>query len=40
MVHAFFSICGVSFGPLGVGCMAVRVFYSGWIEYFGGQRLY
>jgi len=32
----FFSTCGVSFGPLGFGCKATRVFDSGWIEYFGG----
>jgi hypothetical protein len=26
---------GVSFGPLGTGYRAMRVFDSGWIEYFG-----
>jgi hypothetical protein len=32
----FFSINGVSFGPLEVGYKTKRVFDSGWIEYFGG----
>jgi len=36
----FFSTYGASFGPLGVGYRATRVFDSGWIEYFGGQCLY
>jgi hypothetical protein len=27
------------FGLLEVGYRATRVFYSGWIEYFGGQGL-
>jgi len=36
----FFSTYGVSFGPLGVGYTAARVFDSGWIEYFGGQVIY
>jgi hypothetical protein len=31
---------GVSFNPLEVGYRATKVFYSGWIEYFGGQGLY
>jgi hypothetical protein len=31
---------GVSFGPLGVGYTATRIFYSGWVEYFGGQGMY
>lgn len=36
----FFSTYGVSFGPLGLGYKATRVFDSGWMEYFGGQGLY
>jgi NADH-ubiquinone oxidoreductase chain 5 len=36
----FFSTYGVSFGPLGFGYGSMRVFDSGWIEYFGGQGLY
>jgi len=36
----FFSTYGISFGPLGVGYKATKVFDSGWIEYFGGQGLY
>jgi NADH-ubiquinone oxidoreductase chain 5 len=36
----FFSTYGVSFGPLGIGYRATRVFDSGWMEYFGGQGLY
>jgi len=36
----FFSTYGVSFGPLGVGYKATKVFDSGWMEYFGGQGLY
>ena len=36
----YFSTYGVSFGPLGVGYKATKVFDSGWIEYFGGQGLY
>lgn len=36
----FFSTYGVSFGPLGFGYDSMRVFDSGWIEYFGGQGLY
>jgi NADH:ubiquinone oxidoreductase subunit 5 (subunit L)/multisubunit Na+/H+ antiporter MnhA subunit len=31
---------GAFFGRLEVGYMAIRVFDSGWIEYFGGQVLY
>jgi hypothetical protein len=31
---------GVSFGPLGAGYRATRIFDSGWIEYFCGQGLY
>jgi hypothetical protein len=31
---------GVSFGPLGVGYKATKVFDSAWMEYFGGQCLY
>ena len=30
----FFSTYGMSFGPLGVGYRATRVFDSGWMEYF------
>ena len=41
MVYTFFfSTYGVSFGPLGVGYKATKVFDSGWMEYFGGQGLY
>jgi membrane-associated protease RseP (regulator of RpoE activity) len=40
MVYGFFLTYGVSFGPLGIGYMATKVFDSGWIEYFGGQVLY
>nr|YP_001256894.1 NADH dehydrogenase subunit 5 [Reticulitermes flavipes]ABN10425.1 NADH dehydrogenase subunit 5 [Reticulitermes flavipes] len=36
----FFSTYGVSFGPLGFGYSSMRVFDSGWMEYFGGQGLY
>ena len=36
----FFSTYGVSFGPLGLGYRATRVFDSGRIEYFGGQGIY
>nr|ABN10490.1 NADH dehydrogenase subunit 5 [Reticulitermes virginicus] len=36
----FFSTYGVSFGPLGIGYSSMRVFDSGWMEYFGGQGLY
>jgi hypothetical protein len=36
----FFSTYGASFGPLGIGYRATRVFDSGWMEYFGGQGLY
>nr|QXT44304.1 NADH dehydrogenase subunit 5 [Anenteotermes polyscolus] len=36
----FFSTYGVSFGPLGVGYSATKVFDSGWMEYFGGQGMY
>lgn len=36
----FFSTYGVSFSPLGFGYRSIRVFDSGWIEYFGGQGLY
>nr|ASM93509.1 NADH dehydrogenase subunit 5 [Reticulitermes speratus kyushuensis] len=36
----FFSTYGVSFGPLGLGYSSMRVFDSGWMEYFGGQGLY
>jgi NADH-ubiquinone oxidoreductase chain 5 len=36
----FSSTYGVSFGPLGFGYGSMRVFDSGWIEYFGGQGLY
>jgi len=36
----FFSTYGVSFSPLEIGYRATRVFYSGWMEYFGGQVLY
>jgi len=36
----FFFTYGVSFGLLGVGYTATRVFDSGWIEYFGGQGIY
>nr|YP_009351034.1 NADH dehydrogenase subunit 5 [Planicapritermes planiceps]AQP28422.1 NADH dehydrogenase subunit 5 [Planicapritermes planiceps] len=36
----FFSTYGVSFGPLGLGYEATKVFDSGWMEYFGGQGLY
>jgi hypothetical protein len=36
----FFSTYGVSFGPLGLGYRATRVFDSGWMEYFGGLGLY
>jgi hypothetical protein len=36
----FFSTYGVSFGPLGSGYRSMRVFDSGWMEYFGGQGLY
>jgi hypothetical protein len=32
----FFSIYGVSFGPLEAGYKTKRVFDSGCIEYFGG----
>lgn len=35
----FFSIYGVSFGPLGVGYCATKVFDSGSMEHFGGQGL-
>ena len=31
---------GVSFGCLGIGYRAMRIFDSGWMEYFGGQGLY
>jgi NADH-ubiquinone oxidoreductase chain 5 len=36
----FFSTYGVSFGPLGLGYRATKVFDSGWMEYFGGQGIY
>jgi hypothetical protein len=36
----FLSTYGDSFCPLGVGYREMRIFYSGWIEYFGGQGLY
>nr|URH16926.1 NADH dehydrogenase subunit 5 [Microcerotermes papuanus] len=36
----FFSTYGVSFGPLGLGYKATKVFDSGWMEYFGGQGMY
>jgi len=39
-LYLFFSTCGVSFGPLGVGYTATRIFDSGWMEYFGGQGIY
>ena len=35
-----FSTYGVSFGHLGAGYRATRVFDSGWMEYFGGQGIY
>jgi NADH-ubiquinone oxidoreductase chain 5 len=35
----FFSTYGVYFGPLGFCYRSMRVFDSGWIEYFGGQGL-
>jgi NADH-ubiquinone oxidoreductase chain 5 len=35
----FYSTYGFSFDPLGIGYMAVSVFDSGWVEYFGGQVL-
>jgi len=35
-----FSTHVFSFGTLGVGYKATRVFDSVWIEYFGGQILY
>ena len=36
----FFSTYGVSFGPLGVGYRATKVFAAGLMEYSGGQGLY
>jgi len=36
----FFSTYGISFGPLGIGYRATRVFDSGWMEYFSGQGIY
>nr|QGA46886.1 NADH dehydrogenase subunit 5 [Reticulitermes tibialis] len=36
----FFSTYGVSFSPLWLGYGSMRVFDSGWMEYFGGQGLY
>ena len=33
----FFSTYGVSFSPLEIGYRATRVFYSGWMGYFGGR---
>jgi NADH-ubiquinone oxidoreductase chain 5 len=36
----FFSTYGVSYGSLEVGYKVTRIFYSGWIEYFGGQGIY
>jgi NADH-ubiquinone oxidoreductase chain 5 len=35
----FFSTYGVFFMPMGVGYRTKKVFDSGWIEYFNGQRL-
>nr|YP_009711357.1 NADH dehydrogenase subunit 5 [Reticulitermes tibialis]QGA46873.1 NADH dehydrogenase subunit 5 [Reticulitermes tibialis] len=36
----FFSTYGVSFSSLWLGYGSMRVFDSGWMEYFGGQGLY
>jgi hypothetical protein len=36
----FFSTCGVSFGPLGFGYTATKVFAAGLMDYFGGPGLY
>jgi hypothetical protein len=35
----FYSTYGLLLNPLGIGYMAVSVFDSGWVEYFGGQVL-
>jgi len=40
VIYAFFSTYGVSFRPLEVGYRAIKVFDSGWIEYFGVQYLF
>nr|AQP27112.1 NADH dehydrogenase subunit 5 [Anoplotermes group sp. AD TB-2017] len=36
----FFSTYGVSYMPLVFGYSAIKVFDSGWMEYFGGQGMY